>query len=183
MKLISWLYDDIRLNPASIDRYIESYAYFHFVKEAEPVTDWSSEDFITNTPQAYAALFDHMYGNLNILDGKARALISSTSILTAILSILIFQFEHAEVFFISCLLTATLFSLFSMFLGVLVVSLYWSTADQLRQPDLRALVVNLVKVRNRRTICYRLAWILHLVVMAVAFLLLLSRLASIVSWP
>lgn len=183
MKLISWIYDDIRLNSASIERYIKSWAYFHFVKEAEPIADWRREDFIKHSPQAYAALFDHMYGNLNILDGKARALISSTSILTAILSILIFKFEHAEGFFTDCLLIATLFSLFSMFLGVLVVSLYWSTPDQLRQPDLRALVVNLVKVRNRRTICYRLAWLLHLVVMAVAFLLLLSRLASMVSGP
>jgi hypothetical protein len=103
--------------------------------------------------------------------------------LTAILSLLNFRFERAGAFFIDCLLIATLFSLFSMFLAVFVVSLYWSKSDQLRQPDLRALVVNLVKVRNRRTICYRLAWILHLVVMAVVFLLFLSKLSSIVSGP
>jgi hypothetical protein len=85
------MYDDIRLSPASIDNYIESWAYFHFVKEEE-----RQKNFSNHSPQAYAALFDHMYGNLNILEQKTRALISSTSMLTAILSLLNFRFEPKQ---------------------------------------------------------------------------------------
>ena len=101
---------------------------------------------------------DHLYTCLNILDGKAIGLLTYDAIVLAATS-LVLSISHDTLspgpilIFVALLMTAAAASL-----CLRVIWIFWTETTDLEDPD--AVFLGLLDVRNRRTICYRSAWIM-----------------------
>jgi len=121
-----------------------------------------------------------MYGNLTILDAKANVLIASSSIFTAALGIILTTgLQSSQHWLVTALSLDTIISLISVLLAISVVSVHWSTVEELELPYIDDFVRHLVYVRNSRTLRYRAAWLLHIVVILFSFGMLLVKLSGI----
>lgn len=111
-------------------------------------------------------VFDHLYSCLNILDGKASTLLTFNAIgLTAIAIWLQYVPANLLHLFLDCIF---LFLLISCGLSLYVVSLHWSSPEELDQVDKQIRV--LLTKRNVRTRCYKMAWCLSILSVLVLFL-------------
>ena len=176
MRLLS----DVRTDAQFIRKYIRAWSYFYLIKEGNDLRETSLEEIEERIPRAYAALFDHMYGNLTILDAKANVLIASSSIFTAALGIILTTgLQSSQHWLVTALSLDTIISLISVLLAISVVSVHWSTVEELELPYIDDFVRHLVYVRNSRTLRYRAAWLLHIVVILFSFGMLLVKLSGI----
>jgi hypothetical protein len=101
---------------------------------------------------------DHLYACLSILDNKAQGLLSYDSIVLAAASLVLSIFPR-EISAASVLVfMALLFSGMASSLCLFVIWIFWTETPDLA--DSQALFTQLLGVRNRRTIAYRLAWVM-----------------------
>jgi hypothetical protein len=100
---------------------------------------------------------DHLYGCLSILDGKAAALLQFDSILiatsTIVLSLLAAGVNAGSL----AVAVALIFATVSSATTLAVITLFWTEASDLSTPE--DYLSHLLGVRDRRTVCYRLAWL------------------------
>jgi hypothetical protein len=101
---------------------------------------------------------DHLYASLNILDGKAIGLLTYDAIVLAATS-LVLSISHGTfspgtiLIFVSLVLTAIAASL-----CLRVIWIFWTETPDLE--DSQAEFIKLLDVRSRRTIAFRIAWIM-----------------------
>jgi hypothetical protein len=116
-------------------------------------------------------LFDHMYNNLNILDGKANSLIQLSGILVAAYSVVAtaegFN-PDARILFVA----GAVYAAVAVFLCLRVVWLHWSSRTDLDNGVEH--MKGLIRVRNTRTIQYRRAWTFALLSLVLLIALLLD---------
>ncbi len=118
--------------------------------------------------ETHAKEFDHLYGNLTILDGKSASLLQYNSILIAVSSFnLTFDVDkvkgtHAILFasFVVVMLSA--------FILLSVVWVHWSTVIELRNEKWH--LRRLIKLRDTRTVRFRMAWYLSFLGMTLILL-------------
>jgi hypothetical protein len=101
---------------------------------------------------------DHLYTCLNILDSKAIGLLTYDAIVLAATSLVLSISRHTFaagpiVIFFSLILTAVAASL-----CLRVIWVFWTETPDFEDPQ--CVFIKLLDVRNRRTICYRLAWVM-----------------------
>jgi hypothetical protein len=109
-------------------------------------------------------VFDHLYGNLSVLDGKTNSLVQVSSVLSAIyVGTLGFveaqdiDLGHADVLgFDWPLILGASLSLVAALSLLMVLRVHWSSPDDLATE--RAHATRLLARRDRRTICYRIGW-------------------------
>ena len=164
------IFGDIITTASDISEYvttwIDQYARSHEIEKL-------NED---QERQAIHELCTHMYDNLTILDQKSSALVSSNALTTGILAILSFSSVAGEmgsnkVKSISLFLLTP--SLLSLVLSVTVISVYWSTTREIAgQTGIRDRARSLLRLRSGRTLRYRLAYLLHLLVLCAALILM-----------
>jgi hypothetical protein len=108
---------------------------------------------------------DHLYGCLSILDSKAAALLQFDAILiatsTIVLSLLTTGANAGTIAVAIALVLATMSSATTL----VVITLFWTEASKLGTP--KEYLNHLLDVRDRRTICYRLAWLAALMSLVV----------------
>jgi hypothetical protein len=118
--------------------------------------------------------FGFLYDNLSILDSKAASLLQFNAVILAVDAIL---FASSSSHILRYYLLADLMlSIFSCIACLVVVWVHWSTTADLRNIAEHGLV--LLRVRDRRTVLYRVAW--WLAVMALAGLVLGTVLSMVV---
>ena len=108
----------------------------------------------TEAKEMHRDLFGHLYGSLTILDTKSASLLQFDSILIAVYSIYIVTTKSE--LFATCLAIGIIFVILSTVILLNVVWVHWSTTDDLRNPAEH--ILNLLSVRNRRTVLYRASW-------------------------
>ncbi len=154
-----------------------------FLKRNIPITEKQKEEYLralkkiassrnykTEKTAQQKYVFDHMYENLNILDGKTNSILQFNGILLAAVGI----FLSDKLFTVSDFVTMILYntaitSLLSVMLCHLVIWVKWSGSAELSSNELQER--RLLSVRDSRTIFYRRAWWLSFI--SVIFLLLL----------
>jgi hypothetical protein len=105
----------------------------------------------------HKSLLDFLYGNLSILDNKTSALLSFNAFILTIFSIFfVFLNENGNMLMFTLLYTGFFICIISTFICLSVVSLYWSTTSDFK--NAREHMVNLIKVRDERTVIYMLSW-------------------------
>ena len=101
---------------------------------------------------------DYLYGCLTILDAKAQALLAYDGILMAAAAISLSLFSHGvspgSVAVFSSLAASSLSSV----LCLAVIWIYWTDTVELENSG--DLFDTLLRVRNRRTLAYRLSWVI-----------------------
>lgn len=101
---------------------------------------------------------DYLYNCLSILDSKAQALLSYVGILTAAgsisLSIFPREIQAGSILVFASLVASTV----SAALCLTVIWVHWT--DTLTLESTNELFVKLLEIRGRRTIGYRLAWVI-----------------------
>jgi hypothetical protein len=166
----------------------------YFIKRSLPLTEQARSKYIyaweallseqiSDTSQNTAsdrrtlqrALFEHVYNNLNVLDGKANSLISLSSMLTAtfgVITSIMFslhpreQLPNLEQW---SLIAGGAYAIFSSLFCVMVIPLYWSSAEELSNTTVH--LHALIKIRTTRTVYYRRAR--ALATMSLLFLIML----------
>lgn len=131
------------------------------------------EDYLKAVPlhhetAATLAQQEHLYACLNIIDGKAQALLSFNSFLLAIVGIYFGTIDTVrdQVFILVPFLATSITSGLSCLLCLDVVWIHWLTKeDMLPEPGQDASVVGegfleLLMLRDERTWNYRMAWFL-----------------------
>jgi hypothetical protein len=165
------LFGDIITTASDISEYVsawvDQYARSHEIQNL-------SED---QERQAVHELCDHMYQNLSILDQKSNALVASNALTTGILAILAFSTPIAE-FSAGRVRQIALFlltpSLISLILSVTVISVYWSTTREITgQTGIRDRARSLLRLRSGRTLRYRIAYLIHLLVLCAALIIMI----------
>lgn len=105
------------------------------------------------------SIFQHMYDNLTILDGKANSLLQFNAIMLAASGAFLMAGDNMQtsvsnhrafLYTIAC-------SLYSAILCHRVIWVYWSGSNDLS--FCRVQITRLLNVRNSRTIYYRRAWV------------------------
>jgi hypothetical protein len=108
---------------------------------------------LTDT-RAHKDIFDHLYGNLSILDSKSSSLLTFNSIICTVYAIFMAGTPSRVDWILVHLGMALILA--SSFLLLSVVRVHWSTTEHLRHPPKQMVI--LLEVRSERTIRYRLAW-------------------------
>lgn len=119
--------------------------------------------------ETHQELFQHLYGCLSILDAKAQSLLGFNSIILAVFAIFLTRplsssqavAAHGGMAII----------LLSSLLLLSIVWIHWSTTADLADADVHA--QRLLSVRNRRTVRYRVAWLMSVVSLLVLGILLI----------
>lgn len=122
------------------------------------------------TSEVHESLFQHLYGCLSILDAKAQSLLGFNSIILAVFAIFLTRpLSWGQ----SIAANAGMALILSSSLLLLsVVWIHWSTTTDLGDVDEHAL--RLLAVRNRRTLRYRVAWLLSVASLFALGLLLVA---------
>lgn len=104
--------------------------------------------------------FEHnyLYSCLSILDEKAHGLLVYDSLVLAAASLVLTIFPRSLTSGSVLVFAALVLSGIASSLCLSVIWIYWTETPALEDPD--GLFVQLLEIRNRRTVCYRLAWCL-----------------------
>ena len=114
-------------------------------------------------------LFNHLYNSLSILDTKTDTLVAFNALLFAICSLLISPtFGESALagpgyLALASIILSTVFTFVSAILLLNVIWVHWSPTTDLIQTACH--IDNLLRIRNERTIRFRLAWWLTLFAM------------------
>ena len=103
-------------------------------------------------------LFTHLYDSLTILDDKASALLTFNSIIIAVLAVVASNLGAEELLSLSILGGGIALLALSTFILLRIIWVHWSTTDDLL--NLEGHIETLLNVRMKRTVWYRLAWLL-----------------------
>ncbi|GGW76625.1 hypothetical protein GCM10010503_63120 [Streptomyces lucensis JCM 4490] len=137
--LFSWLFEGVYRGDEDGARHLEA------IRALQPQSDDAFEH-------------DYLYACLSVLDGKAQALLSYDGILIAASSITLSLFSH-DVTAGSALVFASLaIGVISSALCLSVVWVHWTDTGELENSE--DLFLNLLRVRNRRTMNYRISWVI-----------------------
>jgi hypothetical protein len=101
------------------------------------------------------AVFNHLYGNLSILDAKSASLLQFNSVLIAIFTIFITNEKTPPISY-GIGVIGILTTLSSCALLLEVVWVHWSTNEHMNTAEEHA--TKLLQVRKERTILYRKSW-------------------------
>jgi hypothetical protein len=171
------LFDDVRTSSTDITSYLwawldaQARGYGKNDRSAFTDDEWRL---------AIHKLSAKLYEDLSILDAKANGLISTNSISTAVISFVTFSvnsgngiIRSGELFKIFCYVLL-LIAIASLLLNISVIYVYWSTTTEIsEQTDVDDRARSLIRVRNERTRRYRVAFILHAVVLSIVFFLII----------
>jgi hypothetical protein len=184
------LFEDVGTRPEDIAKYLEAQKR-HYARRSGK-DDWNALDTREKTKAAHD-LCSSLYQDLSIVDAKAGGLIASNAIVTAIFALVSLTPPgpgpaHAAPGLMWLASTGfVIVSLAALILNVSVLHLYWLTTEQIHEesdpdkdPFLRA--IGLVKRRNRRTKRYRIAYRLHLGLLALALLMFVGLLLGAFIW-
>jgi hypothetical protein len=119
-------------------------------------------------------VFDHLYACLTILDSKSASLLGFNSIITAVFAIFLTQRLTARETFVANLGMAAV--LVSAMLLLTVLWIRWATTDELADGGAYALQV--LRVRNDRTVRFRVAWYFAIAALTALVLLLILRVSA-----
>jgi hypothetical protein len=100
---------------------------------------------------------DHLYDCLSILDVKATALIGFNSILVATSTIALTVLKNATSASSAILFAALFFAALSSAMTLFVLTLRWTETAELA--DASRHFEHLLESRDRRSLCYRIAWL------------------------
>ncbi len=103
-------------------------------------------------------LHDYLYGCLSILDTKAQGLLAFNSILIAATTVVLATLPSAITTGSVLIFIALVLSGISALLSLHVIRLYWTGTEDFEHS--RELFLELFAVRNRRTVAYRLSWMI-----------------------
>lgn len=161
MKLTRLIKAGLPLGAQEVDKYI---AAWNSLLDAPEV----------NEHELQRAMFDHMYGNLGVLDSKANSLVQLTGILvatyTVALSLLAKVLRWSEILAFSVGIS---YSVIAAVLCMLVIWVYWSGNDEIDDSD--AHLRTLIRIRNGRTINFRRAWTFCLASILILLFLVLEQ--------
>jgi hypothetical protein len=101
---------------------------------------------------------EYLYGCLSILDTKASALLQYDSIMLAATSLALASFPRNITIGSILVFAALAISGLSAALCLNVIWIYWTETTEFANSA--NLFVRLLEVRNRRTVSYRIAWLL-----------------------
>jgi len=99
---------------------------------------------------------DYLYSCLNILDGKAHGLLTYDSIVLAAASLVLTVFSRNTTAGSVLIIIALVLSALAASLCLSVIWIYWTETIEFQESN--GLFVHLLRIRNRRTIAYRLSW-------------------------
>jgi len=95
------------------------------------------------------SVFCFLYENLSIIDGKSASLLQFNSILIAVLALVIKMDAVFQSTLIIMFLASSILSLYTVYI-------HWSTSDDFK--SLEEHISVLLKIREKRTIIYRISW-------------------------
>lgn len=162
------LFDDVKSSSADVTQYLwawlDSYARGMDKQDRNDLSETEWHNCINE-------LCAKLYNDLSIIDTKASGLISSNSILTGILSLISFySSSEASGALVTEGLKIITFSLLcasfiALMLNVSATYLYWSTVTEIStRTDVDDRARNLIRIRNSRTIRFRISFLLHMFV-------------------
>lgn len=105
-----------------------------------------------------AFVHDYLYDCLSILDTKVQGLLTFDSILIAAATVVLATISDAITIGSILIFIALVLSGVSSLLSLHVIRLYWTGTEDFANSH--ALFLELFAVRNRRTVAYRLSWML-----------------------
>jgi hypothetical protein len=111
---------------------------------------------------------NYLYSCLSILDSKAHGLLTYDSIVLAAASLVLTIFARTFNAGSVLIFIALVCSAFAASLCLYVIWIYWTETADFQKSD--GLFVELLKVRNRRTIAYRLSWLISQLAMVLLVL-------------
>ena len=97
------------------------------------------------------AVYDDLYKDLNALDAKASGLASANAVVFAVLTLALTETSPLLFKLAFCL------SALSLVCVLTVIFVRWSTAVEIEEATLEGMVKTICRVRNSRTIRYRIA--------------------------
>ncbi|MFF4955603.1 hypothetical protein ACFY2Z_00665 [Streptomyces sp. NPDC001222] len=148
--LFSWLFEGVYRGDEDGERHLEA------IRALQPQRDDAFEH-------------DYLYSCLSVLDSKAQALLSYDGILMAASSITLSMFSRDITTGSVLVFSSLVVSVVSSALCLSVVWVHWTDTGELENSE--DLFLKLLHVRNRRTLSYRISWI---VAQLAAILLLLG---------
>lgn len=101
---------------------------------------------------------EHLYSCLNVLDSKAIGLLSYDSIVVAATSILLSVFAKSFNAGSVLIFMALVMSGLAASLCLYVIWIFWTGTPDFE--NAQELFICLLEIRNRRTVAYRLAWVM-----------------------
>lgn len=126
-------------------------------------------------------LFEHLYENLNILDGKTNSLIQLTAILFAAYAFVATMPSHRfDAPARSLFLLGVVYAAVAVGLCLQVIWVHWSSKDDLENAQQH--MISLIVVRTRRTILFRRAWTFAAISLLSLALLLLHEIIVKISY-
>ncbi|MBF8274871.1 MAG: hypothetical protein HW380_3976 [Magnetococcales bacterium] len=128
----------------------------------------------TEDTTIHKEIFDHLYGCLSILDSKSASLLSFNAITSTIFSIYISDLSRTD--YRIFIIVGIFLTLTSSLILLLVVRIRWSTQSELECLDCTAL--QLLYIRNKRTVLYRISWLLSFSSIVILMLWILLELFS-----
>jgi hypothetical protein len=173
-----YLLQDVRTRKSDISRYLkcwlDRYAESHGKESGAPL----SKD---EESKAVRELCTDLYGDLSILDSKSNGLIASNAITTAVFSLLALSSSLLGPggLIQSAALLLLMLSIVALMLNVSVLYVYWSTTDDISHVRGSVRVEKLIRLRNRRTRRYRIAFLVHFAVLGALLILVLALLMGI----
>jgi hypothetical protein len=175
------LFEDVGTSVEAIDQYLNAQKALYARRSG--CKRWEDLDAPQQT-EAAQDLCSKIYDDLSILDGKASGLIASNAIVTAIFALIALAplgassvpADPSPIWFAS--MGFVIVSLVALILNVLVLNLYWSTTSHIRlqaAPNSDPFVRTrpLIERRNKRTRKYRIAYLLHIGLLAASLVLFL----------
>lgn len=101
---------------------------------------------------------DYLYSCLSILDEKAHGLLTYDSIVLAAASLVLTVFSRNTTAGSVLIIIALVLSALAASLCLSVIWIYWTETVEFQKSN--GLFLQLLHVRNRRTVAYRLSWVI-----------------------
>jgi hypothetical protein len=111
---------------------------------------------------------NYLYSCLSILDEKSHGLLTYDSIVLAAASLALTIFSRHLTFGSAFVFAALILSAVASALCLSVIWIYWTETSDFENPN--GLFLELLRIRNQRTIAYRLSWCLSQLAMVLLVL-------------
>ncbi|HEX3651881.1 MAG TPA: hypothetical protein VHU18_03560 [Rhizomicrobium sp.] len=127
---------------------------------AEYITSWKrllDANEVESSHELQRRLFDHLYGNLDVLDNKTNSLIQLTAILVAAYAFVVaLPALRGDPLARSFFVLGVVYAAVAVLLCLRVIWVHWSSRDDLENAEKH--MKSLLNVRTRRTLRFRRAW-------------------------
>ncbi|MEI9993583.1 MAG: hypothetical protein WDM91_03225 [Rhizomicrobium sp.] len=166
------------LDDDEVDEYIAAWKQLLDAKDAaeprEPQRH-SEAKGATEPHELQRRLFDHMYGNLDVLDNKTNSLIQMTGILVAAYAVILDKL-HLDIVAAQYITLGVCYAAYAILLCLKVIWVHWSSRDDLE--DAHEHMASLIRVRTARTVEFRRAWTFSAISLVSLVVLLLYAVAQ-----